>query len=279
MGKTLYISDLDGTLLQNDAKLSDYTTQVLQSFTQRGGLFSVATARTWESTTYNHFLDPVLPLSVPIVLMNGALVYDTQTRRYVKKALMEPQVVRDMLVCVKAHGQTGNLYSLKDDFIRVYHEDVSRFPLQLMFNASRKQTFGKNLIQTHNIAECAQKDIVQLSMRGSHESLLPLYESLRQLPGIDCTFYPDSYLKDCWMLECFSRFASKFNAVRYLREAYGFDKIIGFGDNLNDIPLFEACDEAYAVANAREELKAVATGVIGANTEDGVAKFLEEIAC
>ena len=64
--------------------------------------------------------------------------------------------------------------------------------------------------------------------------------------------------------------------MRFLREAYGYDSIVGFGDNLNDIPLFEACDRTYGVANAREALKAMATGVIGSNEEDGVIKFLME---
>ena len=47
-----------------------------------------------------------------------------------------------------------------------------------------------------------------------------------------------------------------------------------FGDGENDVDLFEAADEAYAVANAADVLKAVATGVIGAN-DDGVARWLD----
>ena len=53
-----------------------------------------------------------------------------------------------------------------------------------------------------------------------------------------------------------------------------FDKIVAFGDNLNDIPLFEIADECYAVSNSAEELKKIATGVIGSNDEDAVAEFL-----
>ena len=43
---------------------------------------------------------------------------------------------------------------------------------------------------------------------------------------------------------------------------------------MNDIPLFEESDECYALANGVEELKARATGVIGSNEEDGVARWL-----
>ena len=277
MGKTLYISDLDGTLLQNDAKLSNYTTQALQTFIGRGGLFSVATARSWKSIAHNQFLDPVLPLSVPIVVMNGAMIYDTQMLRCVKKECIPPEAVREMLAIAKAQGQTGFLYHQKDDIMRIYVEQADGHrPFMQHYYQYRKAIYGDRFIQTNDLPA---ENIVYFTMQDEYDELTALHAALQALPGIDCILYSDHYLEGNWFLECFSRFASKFNAVRYLREAYGFDKIIGFGDNLNDIPLFEACDEAYAVANAREELKAAATGVIGANTEDGVAKFLEELPC
>ncbi len=40
--------------------------------------------------------------------------------------------------------------------------------------------------------------------------------------------------------------------------------------------MFQAADEAYAVANALPELKKYATGIIGSNEEDAVARFLQE---
>ena len=43
--KTLYISDMDGTLLQSDGKLSDFTKEKLNDFYKMGIPFSVATAR------------------------------------------------------------------------------------------------------------------------------------------------------------------------------------------------------------------------------------------
>ena len=49
---------------------------------------------------------------------------------------------------------------------------------------------------------------------------------------------------------------------------------IAIGDGFNDIPMFEASDEAYATADACEALKGIATGVIGKHDEDCVAKWL-----
>lgn len=49
--KTLYVSDLDGTLLRSDAKTSAYTNQVIHQLTSDGILFSYATARSYLTAT------------------------------------------------------------------------------------------------------------------------------------------------------------------------------------------------------------------------------------
>ena len=70
--------------------------------------------------------------------------------------------------------------------------------------------------------------------------------------------------------------ASKLNAIRKLKKMWNCTRVISFGDAVNDLPMFEASDECYAVANAVEELKAAATGIIESNVDDGVAKWLLE---
>jgi len=57
---------------------------------------------------------------------------------------------------------------------------------------------------------------------------------------------------------------------------FNCEKVVVFGDGKNDIDMFEIADEGYAVSNAHETLKEKATGIIGSNDEDGVAKWLEQ---
>lgn len=59
-----------------------------------------------------------------------------------------------------------------------------------------------------------------------------------------------------------------------LKDYLGVDYIVAFGDGKNDTEMFEIADEAYAVENAVDELKAIATGIIESNDSDGVAKWL-----
>ncbi|MDE7203890.1 MAG: HAD family hydrolase, partial [Lachnospiraceae bacterium] len=70
--------------------------------------------------------------------------------------------------------------------------------------------------------------------------------------------------------------ATQAHAPQKPQPLWNCDKVISFGDAVNDIPMFEISDESYAVENAVEELKAVATGIIDSNENDGVAKWLKE---
>ena len=90
--------------------------------------------------------------------------------------------------------------------------------------------------------------------------------------------YKRQYKPEWYWLEI-SRFdATKATGVDKLRKLTGIPRIVCFGDNLNDLPMFRVADECYAVANARPELKAAATGVIGSNVEMGVPRFLRSRA-
>ena len=88
----------------------------------------------------------------------------------------------------------------------------------------------------------------------------------------------DAYQPELNWLELSRTDATKAKGVEKLRRMTGKSRIVCFGDNLNDLPMFQVADECYAVANAREELKSTATGVIGSNGECGVPAFIRSRA-
>lgn len=55
------------------------------------------------------------------------------------------------------------------------------------------------------------------------------------------------------------------------------DETIVFGDNINDIGMLKRAKDSYAVANARQEVKAVAKHITGTHLNDGVIKVLETL--
>jgi Cof subfamily protein (haloacid dehalogenase superfamily) len=72
---------------------------------------------------------------------------------------------------------------------------------------------------------------------------------------------------------------SKASALRLLLEKkydIRMDEVMAFGDNYNDIELLQQVGFGVAVANAREEVKAVANEITASNKEEGVALMIEK---
>ena len=110
----------------------------------------------------------------------------------------------------------------------------------------------------------------------SKEKITNLFSALSDTACIHLEMFPEQYKENLWYLEICSDYVSKYDAVLFLRERYGFERVVGFGDNLNDLSMFEACDECYATFNAKAEVKQKADEVINSNEEDGVVQWLEE---
>lgn len=118
-----------------------------------------------------------------------------------------------------------------------------------------------------------QGDIFYFTCIADREELLPFYEIFSGDERFRCTLQQELYRPE-YFLEIMPQKASKAEAIKRLKEIWRCDRVVSFGDAVNDIPMFEISDECYAVANAVPELKACATGVIASNDEDGVAKWL-----
>ena len=110
--KTLYISDMDGTLLQSNGTLSEYSKEKLNEFYKNGIPFSVATARSMVSAM--PILDGV-HFAAPVVLMNGVFVYDTETKKAVKYHEIEHSVLQKGLDCFYEKNLHPFMFLYSDD--------------------------------------------------------------------------------------------------------------------------------------------------------------------
>ena len=91
--KTLYISDLDGTLLDADARLSAYTEQTLTRLIGKGMAFTFASGRTPEAALK---IVESVPLKLPVIMMNGVLIYDMEEKRYLLKEYLTEESVAEI---------------------------------------------------------------------------------------------------------------------------------------------------------------------------------------
>ena len=269
---TLYVTDLDGTLLRSDATLSPYTVSTINRLTEQGLAFTYATARSIESAR------PIageLNLRLPAITRNGAVLADNATGKHLEKALFteeEVALLKEMLPELPRCGFVscflgeemfkayvpGNLVPGMVQYADYYRDDPKMKPVKTL----EEMFFG-------------QPGYVTLI--DDREKAALIYEKVRQYSGWECIFQKDTYWDEYWVEVC-PRNCTKAKAILKMKEQYGFRKVVAFGDSVNDMPMFRAADEAYAVSNALEALKEIATGVIGGNNEDAVARFLESRA-
>ncbi len=269
--KTLYISDLDGTLLQPNVELSPTTIRILNELIDQGMLFTVATARSIASV--KTILKEV-PVSVPLVLMNGVCIYDLQKSDYIKIETLPKESVSRLMALIQTYQLKGFAYIIKNGVMSTYYEDLNTKALY-DFYQERVELYQKRFTQIDSFSSLAEEPLIYFSLMDYPEKLEPVYQSLQQIPELNSVFYKDNYSPDFWYLEIYSKAASKYHAVQFLRTYLKPDQVVCFGDNNNDLPLFEACDHKLAVRNAVVALQEKADQVIGTNTEDGVAAWLK----
>ena len=269
---TLYVSDLDGTLLNPSAELSAYARDTINRLIAGGLDFTIATARTIASVEK---ILAGLTLKPPIILMNGVLIYDMAEKRYVKVNMLPAGTVAAIIETFRRFDATGFMYELKDGKMMTYHESLESEPLRY-FIEERITRYQKSFLHTDGFGNISADNIIYFTLLDTRERLDPVYDALEGQPGLSMVLYMDIYRPGLWYLEVHSANASKRKAVEYLREVYGYGRIVGFGDNLNDLPMFEACDVRIAVGNAKPDVIAAADHVCGANVDDGVAVWLDE---
>lgn len=263
--RTLYVSDLDGTLLRRDQRISGYTARTINRLVGEGMLFSYATAR---SLITARKATAGLEARIPLILYNGAFIMDNATDQILLDNFFEKDAFSGILGELLDGGVCPIVYGLHERYeqFRYLKEEINREVSA--FVESRQGDPRDTPVWTAE--ELAGGNPFYITCIGSEEQLSPYHERYRE--RYHCVYQKDIYTGDQW-LEIMP--ASKAQAALQLKEHLNCGRMVAFGDGLNDKDLFEAADECYAVENAAEALKARATGVIGSNEEDSVAKWLE----
>lgn len=268
--KELFISDLDGTLLNKNVELSEFTKNSLNKLIKSGMNFSIATARSPSSVKK---IISGLNIKMPIVMMNGVLIYDISKKVFLKKETLSIEISREILNIIREFEICPFVYKIVNDELITGYEKLANDYTKAFFE-ERRQKYYKPFVKLDNLDEFLSKETIYFTLLDEGERLSPIYERLKRIPELRVEFYRDIYSDNLYYVEIFSSKASKYNAVNFLRNHLSFDKITGFGDNLNDLPLFSACDVKIAVGNAKIEVKNSADFIIDTNEENAVAKWL-----
>jgi Cof subfamily protein (haloacid dehalogenase superfamily) len=265
--KTLYVSDLDGTLLNSDEVLSTYTKKTINDLVEeKGMIFSYATARSFITASK---ATKGLNAKLPLIVYNGSIIVENETKKilmsnFFKKT--EVEKIKSLLIAAEVHPIVYSFINDKE-YYRYIRKDITEGAVKYL--NTRQGDIRDNPAETEK--ELYDGNIFYFTCIDKEDQLKQLYDKLKD--NYYCVFHKDIYTHEHW-LEIMPKAVSKANAIKQLKEYLGCDYVVAFGDAKNDIEMFEYADECYAVSNATSELKKLATGIIDSNNEDGVAKWL-----
>lgn len=198
--------------------------------------------------------------------MTGAALWNPRTGEYSSVSFHSEETARRLLGIYLESDLPPYIYTLRDGVIHIYHPGPLT-DLEKMFMEERLATPYKRF-HIGEVPESLDNVLLFYSMRPK-EVVAPVYEKLRHE---DCNpfYYFDMFGRETAIMEVFSRTTSKANAMRRIAEIAGADRIVAYGDNVNDLPMLRAATEGVAVANAIEDVRREASRIIGKNTEDAV---------
>ncbi len=270
MEKTLYVTDLDGTLLNRSDRINPRSIKIINALTEKGMMFTYATARSLVSASV---VTKGLSTKIPVIAYNGAFIFQPDTGEIFSQERFTAEEMNEVKGVLEKYNISPLIYAYingveKVSWITEKENDGMRRYLSMRKGDRRLNPMAEG-------EKLYQGDMFYFTCIGEKEELQPVYDFFSNSGRYRCTIQQELYRPEYWC-EIMPARATKANAIAKLKKMWGCTKVISFGDAINDIPMFEISDEAYAVENAVEELKAVATGIIADNEHDGVASWLLE---
>ena len=267
----LVVFDLDGTLLNRQSEISDFTRETLKLLAERNIAYTVATGRTL------HGAQAILAghrFSLPQAYKNGVMIWHPESERLSSEAMLSTSEVHNVVHACETQGLAPFVFTLDDDDdSTVYHPsdltDIERRLIDYLSVSEHKRVLALDMLP-HDAA------VTHVNAIGDGDAIKSVVRTVYDEPHL--VAYSGVALEgEQWRwLDVHHSDASKGGAIEAIKRLLGFERIICFGDSENDLSMLEAADEAYVPANANDRIKSVASAVIGHHDDEGVARFLRE---
>ncbi|HTL40645.1 MAG TPA: HAD family hydrolase [Pseudolysinimonas sp.] len=272
LASTLFVTDLDFTLLRADATLSAFTVETINDLISHGLQFTYATARSHGSA---HRATRALRLELPVITYGGTMTVDPRSGTPSAVRTVPAAVVDGIL---RETERAGGLAPL----LHTYRDGTDR----IAWRADRVTDGVRHFVEPRRgdarltpVQRWSDDDLsgaYYVSLIGARDEVTALHARLAdRIAGCAAILSEDPYAPGVHWLEIHSALGSKGVAAAALAADLGLERIVAFGDNHADIALFEAADTGYAVDNAVPELQRVATALIGHHETDAVARWLD----
>ena len=273
---TLYVSDLDGTLLDAQGRLADSTRQGLTQLLNEGLLFTVASAR--HVTSIRQILGD-LPLRLPVIGSNGAYISDMASARHEIVHAIEPGLAQAVFALIRQHGLMPFVSTHGALGDQLFYQSVHN-EAQQAFVDERQRNSDPRLRHSPRMQDVLSDPAVTLVVVDREGPLAELQAAIDEMWGEQLeTHLAEDLYKHGWpWLTVHDRRATKDQGIKTLTQRYGLQdrEVVVFGDHVNDIKMLRAAHRGIAVENAIPAVKQEAHRVIGPHHEDSVLRFITE---
>lgn len=257
------ISDLDGTLLNEKHEVSDYTKNVVKKVIDKGVKFFIATGRHHEDID---FVRNGLNLDSIFITSNGCRIHDASKNKLLGHDIDE-EIIKGLINLEIEEDIHRNIYMEDEWYVEKENDYLDDFV--------KDSPFLYKITDLKNLENIKSPKVFFLSLE--YEKLVDLKEKIEKLyPGkLNITFS----LETC--LEIMPIGVSKGYAIKEVLKKHNIkpEETIAFGDGLNDLEMLKTVGKGFIMGNAHDKLiKELPThDIIAPNTEEGLAKKLEEI--
>jgi hypothetical protein len=186
--ETLFVSGVDHVLFREDRRLSPFTKVQLNRFLQDGMRFSVSTKQT--PATVREVMAGV-DLRLPIIAMDGAVLYDMKTRTYLRTAKMDSGLAEKVSAFLSARGCPFYVNTVEENLLVIYSrgyrlgtpdpQGTAQQAMQALYDRKKGSPY-RNYI---NAGEDVTENVLYFLIVDRREKVRELYESLMREPWAD----------------------------------------------------------------------------------------------
>lgn len=270
----LYISDLDGTLLDNRPGLSDFCRGNLIQLLEDGFPFTFATARSLYSAReiLGH-----LPLRLPVIELNGAFISDFHSGEHLDEQFLENDIASTVIEIGRDFGLLPNVAAYDTATHHMFVPPPVNAAYEFYLNG-RREAGDERLREVDDPVAALEMEVISCAFISELDKVTGLKNRIEAaLPGCcRCQIFEEWYFRPWHWLTVQNPDATKGHAIEKLSAIVDIplQRMTAFGDQLNDVPMLSKVGNPIAVENAVAELKKYAGTIIPANTEDSVVKYL-----
>ncbi len=287
MSIKLIVTDMDGTLLNENIEITPRATEAIFRAQEAGLDFAIATGRTVES---GYSLAKEQGISCPFIELNGARLFDREENLQFTRAI-EKEETKELIGIIENYGIHNEFITEDVTYSNQSIEDyVTAF--KSVFQSINKSLTDEEAIEKikdrlNNLNVQTVDDYSFLYQNPNIQvlkTLLNADENSKVLAEIQHTVeetLPSLIVTSASSnnIEINNKMANKGQAVAEYAASQGYkpSEVITIGDNLNDLTMLEWAEHSYAVSNAHPRAKQAATYQAPSHTEDAVAQVIERV--